>query len=31
MLLEVGEKVKWVKRVMVDVIALVKNVASDIP
>jgi predicted nucleic acid-binding Zn ribbon protein len=31
MLLEVGKKVKRVKRVMVDVIALVKNVASDIP
>jgi hypothetical protein len=26
-----GEKVKRVRRVMVDVIALVKNVASDIP
>ena len=31
MLLEVGKKVKRVKRVMVDAIALVKNVASDIP
>jgi hypothetical protein len=31
MLLEVGNKVKWVKRVMVDVIYLVKNFSSDIP
>jgi predicted nucleic acid-binding Zn ribbon protein len=31
MLLEVGKKVKQVKRVMVDVIALVKNVVSDVP
>jgi hypothetical protein len=31
MLLEVGGKVKRVKRAMVDVITLVKNVALDIP
>jgi hypothetical protein len=31
MLLEVGKKVKRVKRAMVDVISLVKNVSLDIP
>jgi hypothetical protein len=31
MSLEVGKKGKQVKRMMVDVISLVKNVASDVP